>query len=105
MSDIEDMIERDLNLGGGKRGGKRGGRGGRSGGRGGGGRGGGGENREVLVSKALSRLLRHAADEAKLALDSEGYARVDQVVSSFFWLLDYLSVSPPETMSSQGGTR
>lgn len=38
-------------------------------------------NREVAVSKALSKLLRHAAEDAGLTLDDEGYARVDQVVS------------------------
>lgn len=75
------------------RGGKRGGRGGRAkgGGRdGGGSRGnrvedsGGGEmNREVAISKALSKLLRHAALDAGLKLDSEGFAKVDQVVSTF----------------------
>ncbi|KAH8815810.1 KptA family-domain-containing protein [Xylogone sp. PMI_703] len=49
----------------------------RGGARGGGG---GGLSREVLVSKALSKLLRHAANEAGLELDSEGFARVDQVM-------------------------
>ena len=38
-------------------------------------------SREVAVSKALSKLLRHAADDAGLELDGEGFARVDQVVS------------------------
>lgn len=58
------------------------GRGRGRGGRGGGGGGGKGEmNREVAVSKALSKLLRHAADDAGLKLDGEGFARVDQVVS------------------------
>ena len=49
-----------------------------------GGKGGGrGEmNRKVAISKALSKLLRHAAEDAGLALDGEGFARVDQVVSS-----------------------
>jgi hypothetical protein len=75
------------------RSGKRGGRGGRGkgGGRdGGGSRGnraggsGGGEmNREVAISKALSKLLRHAALDAGLKLDSEGFAKVDQVVSTY----------------------
>jgi hypothetical protein len=55
-----------------------GGRGG--GGGGGGGRGGGEMNREVAVSKALSKLLRHAAEDAGLTLDGEGFARLDQVV-------------------------
>ena len=66
--------------GGGNRGRGRGGRGG-GGGRGGKSAGGGGEmNREVAVSKGLSKLLRHAAAEAGLSLDAEGFARVDQVV-------------------------
>jgi hypothetical protein len=72
-----------------ERGSERGGRGGdRRGNRSGGGRGGrraGGEkgemNREVAVSKALSKLLRHAAEDEGLALDNEGFARLDQVVS------------------------
>jgi hypothetical protein len=74
------------------RSGKRGGRGVRrkGGGRdGGGSRGnraegsGGGEmNREGAISKALSKLLRHAALDAGLKLDSEGFAKVDQVVST-----------------------
>lgn len=38
------------------------------------------ENREVMVSKALSKLLRHAAEDVGLALDAEGFARVDQVM-------------------------
>ena len=38
-------------------------------------------NREVAISKALSKLLRHAATDAGLTLDDEGFARVNQVVS------------------------
>jgi len=59
------------------------GRGANGGGRGGraGGSGGGEMNREVAVSKALSKLLRHAAVDVGLKLDPEGFARVDQVVS------------------------
>jgi 2'-phosphotransferase len=57
------------------------GRGGRGGSRGG--RAGGEMNREVAVSKALSKLLRHAAEDAGLTLDGEGFARVDQVVSLY----------------------
>ncbi|KAL5328432.1 hypothetical protein ACEPPN_001931 [Leptodophora sp. 'Broadleaf-Isolate-01'] len=54
---------------------------GRPGGRGGrGGRRGGGGGREVMVSKALSKLLRHAAVEAGLKLDAEGFASVEQVM-------------------------
>ncbi|OHW91577.1 tRNA 2-phosphotransferase 1 [Colletotrichum incanum] len=59
-----------------KRGGRRGGKGG---GRGGGG--GGGQPREVLVSKALSRLLRHQAENAGVKLDEGGYAPLDKVLA------------------------
>lgn len=54
--------------GGGSRGGK---------GRGGG----GGQSRDVQVSKALSKLLRHDAVKAGLELDDEGFAGVGEVVS------------------------
>ncbi|KAF8864111.1 Tpt1/KptA family RNA 2'-phosphotransferase [Acephala macrosclerotiorum] len=37
-------------------------------------------NREVAISKALSKLLRHAAEEAGLKLDAEGFAPLDQVL-------------------------
>jgi 2'-phosphotransferase len=53
----------------------------RGGGRGGKAKGGGGPPREVAVSKALSRLLRHQAENAGIKLDREGYAPVDRVVS------------------------
>lgn len=43
-------------------------------------------SRDVMVSKALSKLLRHAAGEAGLKLDAEGFANVEQVVSSPFHL-------------------
>ncbi|KAF6842451.1 tRNA 2-phosphotransferase 1 [Colletotrichum musicola] len=59
--------------------GRRGGRGG--GRRGGGGGGGGGQNREVLVSKALSKLLRHQAENAGIKLDEGGYAPLDKVLA------------------------
>ncbi|KAL6871072.1 KptA family domain-containing protein [Trichoderma novae-zelandiae] len=49
------------------------------GGRGGGG-GGGGQSREVQVSKALSRLLRHQAANAGIQLDAEGFAALDEVM-------------------------
>ncbi|RYP15051.1 hypothetical protein DL765_005945 [Monosporascus sp. GIB2] len=56
----------------------------RSGGRGGGrrGRGGGGRNqdRDVVLSKALSLLLRHQAHSAGIKLDAEGYAPLDKVL-------------------------
>lgn len=54
------------------------------GGGGGGGAGdGGGRNRDMLVSKALSRLLRHQAVTAGIELDQEGYAPLEKVVRSF----------------------
>ena len=50
------------------------------------GRGGGKSNsagkRDVMISKALSRLLRHQADQAGITLDKEGFAPVDKVVSA-----------------------
>ncbi|KAL2166713.1 hypothetical protein VTG60DRAFT_2276 [Thermothelomyces hinnuleus] len=56
---------------------RHGGRRGRGGGRGGeGGRG----KREVDLSKALSRLLRHQATNAGIELDREGFARLDKVL-------------------------
>lgn len=56
--------------------------GGRGGGRGGGRRGGGGrpQDRNVQVSKALSKLLRHQADNAGVKLDEGGWAELDKVV-------------------------
>lgn len=81
---IEDRRGRHSGQGGRNKG-KSQGRGGREG-SGGGGRGGGGMNREVAVSKALSKLLRHAAEDAGLTLDGEGFARLDQVVSVCPWL-------------------
>lgn len=68
------------------------GRGGRVRGRGRGGRRGGkaeggAMSREVAISKALSKLLRHAAEEAGLKLDSEGYAHLDEVVSQLVLFL------------------
>jgi hypothetical protein len=85
--DFIDMAEElDLTDRGARRaaqGGRKAGGGGGSGGRGNraGGSGGGEMNREVAVSKALSKLLRHAAVDAGLKLDPEGFASVDQVVS------------------------
>jgi hypothetical protein len=55
---------------------------GRGKGCGGGGGGGGGQGREVQVSKALSKLLRHQAANAGVQLDDEGYAALDSVVSN-----------------------
>ena len=50
--------------------------------RGGGGGGGGGGKRQVLISKALSTLLRHQAQSAGIVLDAEGFAPLDKVVGS-----------------------
>ncbi|KFH48087.1 tRNA 2'-phosphotransferase-like protein [Hapsidospora chrysogenum ATCC 11550] len=47
----------------------------------GGGRGGGHQSREVQVSKALSRLLRHQAENAGIKLDRDGYAPLDEVLA------------------------
>ncbi|VUC22062.1 unnamed protein product [Clonostachys rosea] len=69
--DLEDRAH-------GRSGGRRGGGGRR--GRGGGG-GGGGMSREVQISKALSRLLRHQAENAGITLDGEGYAPLDRVLA------------------------
>ncbi|KAH6897050.1 KptA family-domain-containing protein [Thelonectria olida] len=67
---LEDRV-----LGKAPRGGRRG-----RGGRGGGG-GGGGQSREVQISKALSKLLRHQAEAANIKLDGEGYAPLDRVLA------------------------
>ncbi|CAG8959148.1 hypothetical protein HYFRA_00013011 [Hymenoscyphus fraxineus] len=68
-------------------------------GRGRGGRGGGGRmNREMEVSKALSKLLRHHAEEAGVKLDNEGFARLDQVLT---WSrLKSLQVTFPEILTA-----
>ena len=73
-----DLEERLDGASSNSKGGRGGSRGGRGGGRGGGGR---GESREVAISKALSKLLRHAAADFGLVLDSEGFGRLDKVVS------------------------
>ncbi|KAM7202111.1 RNA 2'-phosphotransferase, Tpt1 / KptA family domain containing protein [Naviculisporaceae sp. PSN 640] len=75
--EIADRFE-GSSLGGGTGRGDRSGRGGRSGGRGGGAGGRGG--REVNLSRALSKLLRHQAANAGIQLDSEGYAPLDKVL-------------------------
>ncbi|OTA59915.1 hypothetical protein K449DRAFT_332882 [Hypoxylon sp. EC38] len=41
---------------------------------------GGPQNREVLISKALSSLLRHQAENAGIKLDAEGYAPLDKAL-------------------------
>ncbi|KAM3444967.1 hypothetical protein NHJ13734_000836 [Beauveria thailandica] len=71
----QDVMEKLEDQRGGKN--ARGGRKGR-GGRGGGG--GGGGNRSSDVSRALSRLLRHQAENAGIKLDGEGYAPLDKVL-------------------------
>lgn len=43
-------------------------------------------NRDVQVSKALSKLLRHDAEKHNLKLDEEGFAQLDKVVSSILRL-------------------
>ncbi|WYZ40539.1 hypothetical protein EsH8_IV_000880 [Colletotrichum jinshuiense] len=59
--------------GGGPGGGRKGGKGGRGGG--------GAQSREMLVSKALSKLLRHQAENAGIQLDEGGYAPLDKVLA------------------------
>ena len=39
-----------------------------------------GQNREVQISKALSLLLRHAAEKEGLKMNAQGYANVADVV-------------------------
>ncbi|KAK3296046.1 KptA family-domain-containing protein [Chaetomium fimeti] len=77
---LEDMaMSSSRNSGGGRGGGKR--RGGRGGGKGGGGGGEGGRaRREVDLSRALSRLLRHQAGNAGVELDREGFADLGKVL-------------------------
>ncbi len=48
-----------------------------------------GQGREVEISKALSKLLRHAAVEEGLELDGEGFAKVDQVVGLVSFLFEF----------------
>lgn len=72
-------------------------RGTRGRGRGGGGKSGGRAEmgRDVAISKALSKLLRHDAVKEGLVLDGEGYARLDQVVglAFFHFLICFVCVS------------
>jgi RNA:NAD 2'-phosphotransferase (TPT1/KptA family) len=42
-----------------------------------------GQSRDVQVSKALSLLLRHAAEKEGLKMNTQGYASVSDVVCSF----------------------
>lgn len=41
-----------------------------------------GQGRDVQISRALSRLLRHQAENAGVNLDGEGFAQLDKVVSA-----------------------
>ena len=87
---LEDKVPRQDGKGGRGKDRSHRGRGGRGGG---GGCSRGGEmNRDLAVSKALSKLLRHAAEEAGLALDAEGFARLDQVVSFPIFAAQMLSL-------------
>lgn len=63
----------------------------RRGGRGGGG---GGQSRDVSISRALSRLLRHQAANAGIQLDGEGYAPLDKVVGFLPLPLSSAAVTP-----------
>ncbi|KAI0816331.1 hypothetical protein GGR55DRAFT_231549 [Xylaria sp. FL0064] len=74
--DFQDVADRFEDRAGGGRGRNR--RGGGGGGRRGGGS--GGPNRQVQISKALSTLLRHQAQNAGIQLDAEGFAPLDQVM-------------------------
>ncbi|KAI0200426.1 hypothetical protein F4808DRAFT_159624 [Astrocystis sublimbata] len=82
MADFEAAADRieDQILGGGAGRGGRNRRGGGGGRRGGGGGGGGASNRQVQISKALSTLLRHQAQNAGIKLDAEGFAPLDRVM-------------------------
>ena len=55
----------------------------------GGRRGAAGGNKDTMISKALSKLLRHQAEKAGIALDGEGFARMDEVVGSSFFYAAY----------------
>lgn len=55
------------------------------------GRGGQGQSRDVQISKALSLLLRHAAEKEGLKMNGQGYANVaDVVCPPVFWLAGLL---------------
>lgn len=98
---IDKAEELDIQDRGGRRGNRGGGRGKGRGGKSGGGSGGGVMNREVAVSKALSKLLRHAAEDVGLKLDAEGYAGLDDVVSTSTIYLPSLQYSPFKKMGGQ----
>jgi 2'-phosphotransferase len=46
-----------------------------------------GQSRDIQVSKALSLLLRHAAEKEGLKMNAQGYASVSDVVCSFVVLI------------------
>ena len=48
------------------------------------GRGGQGQSRDVQISKALSLLLRHAAEKEGLKMNGQGYANVADVVRPLY---------------------
>lgn len=48
-----------------------------------------GQSRDVQISKAMSFLLRHAAEKEGLKMNSQGYANVADVVRSFTPLQQY----------------
>jgi 2'-phosphotransferase len=48
------------------------------------GRGGQGQSREVQISKALSLLLRHAAEKEGLKMNAQGYANMADVVCPLY---------------------
>jgi hypothetical protein len=98
---IDKAEELDVQDRGGRRGNRGGGRGKGPGRKLGGASGGGAMNREVAVSKALSKLLRHAAEDVGLKLDAEGYARLDDVVSTSAIYLPSLQNSPSEKKGGQ----
>jgi hypothetical protein len=99
MSEAQNIEERGERSGGRGGGGRRNiagraradSRGGRRGGAGGG----RAESRETAISKALSKLLRHAAEEEGVALDNEGFGRLDQVVSTSLGILEAISSRSP----------
>ena len=59
------------------------------------GRGHGGQSRDVQVSKALSLLLRHAAEKEGLKMNAQGYASVSDVVCSFVTLIECRILTMP----------
>ncbi|KAK5664032.1 hypothetical protein OQA88_246 [Cercophora sp. LCS_1] len=78
---LADQFEGRASVSSSPRGGRGGSRGGRFRSRGGGGASGSGsKGREVDISRALSRLLRHQAQNAGVRLDGQGYASLERVL-------------------------